>query len=127
MTKLCFTRDSAGYFKLPAPPHFCTSASRQKTNVSVVQFPLVSAGVMADHPVSPMSVVGEGKFGGEDTSPAPSRKRPRAKAAYPRKRAVQACRTCRLRRTKCDNEQPACTSCVGMGIECTYQTSDPST
>ncbi|KAH8809201.1 hypothetical protein F5884DRAFT_396765 [Xylogone sp. PMI_703] len=54
-------------------------------------------------------------------------KRPRAKAAYPRKRAVQACRTCRLRRTKCDNERPACSSCVGLGIECTYQTGDPST
>ena len=48
------------------------------------------------------------------------------KAAYPRKRAVQACRTCRLRRTKCDNEHPSCTSCVSMGIECIYQERDPS-
>lgn len=47
-------------------------------------------------------------------------------AAYPRKRAIQACRTCRLRRTKCDNEHPSCTSCVGMGIECIYQEKDSS-
>ncbi|KAK1517062.1 C6 zinc finger protein [Colletotrichum costaricense] len=45
-----------------------------------------------------------------------SRKRP----AYPRKRAVQACLTCRQRRTKCDNEKPACNSCKKLGIDCVY-------
>ncbi|KXH30951.1 hypothetical protein CSAL01_07580 [Colletotrichum salicis] len=44
---------------------------------------------------------------------ASSRKRP----AYPRKRAAQACLTCRQRRTKCDNEKPACNSCKKLGIE----------
>ncbi|KAG7053050.1 C6 zinc finger domain-containing protein [Colletotrichum scovillei] len=47
---------------------------------------------------------------------ASSRKRP----AYPRKRAVQACLTCRQRRTKCDNEKPACNSCKKLGIDCVY-------
>lgn len=64
-----------------------------------------------------------------DATSVLSRKRqqPREKAAYPRKRAVQACRTCRLRRTKCDNEHPSCTSCVNLGVECRYQVGDPST
>ncbi|KAK1623791.1 hypothetical protein BDP81DRAFT_465108 [Colletotrichum phormii] len=47
---------------------------------------------------------------------ASSRKRP----AYPRKRAAQACLTCRQRQTKCDNEKPACNSCKKLGIECVY-------
>ncbi|KIW05919.1 uncharacterized protein PV09_03112 [Verruconis gallopava] len=55
--------------------------------------------------------------------PSPSLSRP----AYPRKRAVQACQTCRQRRTKCDNEQPACTSCRNLGVECNYRTKDKST
>ncbi|KAH6662239.1 hypothetical protein B0J14DRAFT_662819 [Halenospora varia] len=62
-----------------------------------------------------------------------SRKRQRtvptdkSRPAYPRKRAAQACCTCRKRRTKCDNEQPACGSCVGLGIECFYDEKDKST
>lgn len=60
------------------------------------------------------------------------RKRPRtavdkSRPGYPRKRAVQACCTCRKRRTKCDNEKPACGSCVGLGIECFYDEQDKST
>ncbi|KAL3422361.1 C6 zinc finger domain-containing protein [Phlyctema vagabunda] len=53
--------------------------------------------------------------------------RPKDRPAYPRRRAVQACCTCRKRRTKCDNEQPACTSCVDLGIECFYEEKDKST
>lgn len=62
-----------------------------------------------------------------------SRKRQRtvptdkSRPAYPRKRAAQACCTCRKRRTKCDNEQPACGSCVGLRIECFYDEKDKST
>ncbi|KAG4433504.1 hypothetical protein IFR05_011013 [Cadophora sp. M221] len=60
-----------------------------------------------------------------------SRKRPRTvsnnRNLYPRKRAVQACRTCRRRRTKCDNEQPACTSCIDLDIPCIYEEKDKST
>jgi Fungal Zn(2)-Cys(6) binuclear cluster domain len=55
------------------------------------------------------------------------RQSPRAKASYPRKRANQACRTCRVRRTKCDNERPSCSSCTAMSIPCIYQSGDPST
>ncbi|KAM0229407.1 hypothetical protein ACHAP5_011668 [Fusarium lateritium] len=40
---------------------------------------------------------------------------------YPRKRAVQACRTCRKRRVKCDNERPSCAVCVKLGVQCIYQ------
>ncbi|KAJ5328875.1 hypothetical protein N7452_009265, partial [Penicillium brevicompactum] len=45
---------------------------------------------------------------------------------YPRKRAAQACHTCRLRRTKCDNIRPACASCVRLDAECVYKEIDPS-
>ncbi|KAH8590034.1 hypothetical protein B0O99DRAFT_635488 [Bisporella sp. PMI_857] len=51
----------------------------------------------------------------------------RDRPAYPRKRAIRACRTCRQRRTKCDNEQPSCTSCSALGVECGYQATDKST
>ncbi|KPM43245.1 hypothetical protein AK830_g3322 [Neonectria ditissima] len=64
-------------------------------------------------------------------APSSERKRPRpssetSRPAYPRKRAAQACHTCRRRRTKCDNERPACTSCMRLEIECVYQESDKS-
>ena len=51
----------------------------------------------------------------------------RADISYPRKRAIQACGTCRLRRTKCDNSRPSCSNCAGLGTECVYQQNDPST
>ncbi|KAL5343416.1 hypothetical protein BJX70DRAFT_393981 [Aspergillus crustosus] len=61
----------------------------------------------------------------------PSRKRQRAaplnRPTYPRKRAVQACHTCRQKRIKCDNEHPACGSCSGLGIQCIYKENDNST
>lgn len=53
--------------------------------------------------------------------------RPSERPVYPRKRAAQACHTCRLRRTKCDNAQPACSSCNDLGTECVYQEKDKST
>ncbi|CAI7633554.1 unnamed protein product [Penicillium manginii] len=49
------------------------------------------------------------------------RKHARAAATYPRKRATQACQTCRIKRTKCDNTRPSCASCVRLGAECSYQ------
>ncbi|KAF7718734.1 Fungal Zn(2)-Cys(6) binuclear cluster domain-containing protein [Penicillium ucsense] len=61
----------------------------------------------------------------------PPRKRaeagPSERSTYPRKRAVQACQTCRQKRIKCDNEQPACGSCVSLRIECHYREHDRST
>ncbi|CAK7233648.1 hypothetical protein SCUCBS95973_008665 [Sporothrix curviconia] len=39
---------------------------------------------------------------------------------YPRKRALRACRLCRVRKTKCDNTQPTCGSCVAIGTSCDY-------
>ncbi|OQD98654.1 hypothetical protein PENVUL_c069G01832 [Penicillium vulpinum] len=60
--------------------------------------------------------------------PSPQKRRhARAAATYPRKRATQACQTCRLRRTKCDNTRPSCASCVRLGAECSYQQFCPST
>ncbi|KAK7592030.1 hypothetical protein V3481_006665 [Fusarium oxysporum f. sp. vasinfectum] len=61
-----------------------------------------------------------------------SRKRPQpgsdsGRPCYPRKRAAQACRTCRKRRVKCDNERPSCSACIKLGVLCTYQEGDKST
>ncbi|EXJ73605.1 uncharacterized protein A1O5_03367 [Cladophialophora psammophila CBS 110553] len=58
-----------------------------------------------------------------------SRKRPatRIKSSYPRKRAIQACQKCRVRRTKCNNARPTCSSCMSIGAECTYSEGDHST
>lgn len=47
---------------------------------------------------------------------------PRGSAAYPRKRAVTACQVCRSRRTKCDNQRPACGFCARTGAVCNYPT-----
>ncbi|KAI8672282.1 Zn(2)-C6 fungal-type domain-containing protein [Fusarium sp. Ph1] len=57
-------------------------------------------------------------------------KRPRTAAMYQRKRAVTACQSCRLRKTKCDNVRPACGFCSKNGAQCIYpgpETSDYST
>jgi hypothetical protein len=64
-----------------------------------------------------------------ETALAESRKRPatRIKSSYPRKRAIQACQKCRVRRTKCNNARPSCSSCLSIGAECTYSEGDHST
>lgn len=57
-------------------------------------------------------------------------KRARTAAMYQRKRAVTACQSCRLRKTKCDNVRPACGFCSKNGAQCIYpgpETSDYST
>ncbi|KAL4881052.1 hypothetical protein BJY04DRAFT_218569 [Aspergillus karnatakaensis] len=60
-----------------------------------------------------------------------SRKRqriaPSTRPTYPRKRATQACHTCRQKRIKCDNEHPACGSCTNLGVQCIYRENDNST
>lgn len=60
-----------------------------------------------------------------------SRKRPRnpsptqrVPAAYDRRRAPRACLVCRQRKTKCDNQRPACGFCVAAGGECIYPDAD---
>ncbi|KAK6454836.1 uncharacterized protein RJT20DRAFT_684 [Scheffersomyces xylosifermentans] len=64
---------------------------------------------------------------------AQSRKRPvpptgpssRVSATYPRKRALTACDTCRLKKIKCDNVRPRCGSCMKNGnTNCHYRTDD---
>ncbi|KAH7086172.1 hypothetical protein FB567DRAFT_63529 [Paraphoma chrysanthemicola] len=57
-----------------------------------------------------------------------SKKRPapRGTASYQRKRAVAACQTCRSRKTKCDNQRPACSFCERAGATCIYATQDLS-
>lgn len=51
---------------------------------------------------------------------------PRGTSAYPRKRAVAACQTCRSRKTKCDNQRPVCSFCENSGATCIYSTYDLS-
>jgi len=51
---------------------------------------------------------------------------PRGSSAYPRKRAVAACQTCRSRKTKCDNRRPTCSFCESSGAACIYSTYDLS-
>ena len=58
---------------------------------------------------------------GSPLSPEPQRTRFRA-VSYPRKRAVTACEGCRIRKTKCDNERPRCTTCVKNDLSCSYDT-----
>ncbi|EGW30792.1 uncharacterized protein SPAPADRAFT_72715 [Spathaspora passalidarum NRRL Y-27907] len=49
----------------------------------------------------------------------------RATATYPRKRALTACDTCRLKKIKCDNVRPRCGSCTKNGnMNCHYRTDD---
>ncbi|KAK7423541.1 Zcf27p [Neonectria punicea] len=57
--------------------------------------------------------------GQEDAERRPG-KRPAARgtAFYPRKRANTACQVCRARKTKCDNQKPACSYCVSVGAAC---------
>jgi hypothetical protein len=40
--------------------------------------------------------------------------------SYPRKRAVTACESCRVRKTKCDNARPRCASCIKNSLPCSY-------
>ncbi|ORY13440.1 hypothetical protein BCR34DRAFT_649201 [Clohesyomyces aquaticus] len=51
---------------------------------------------------------------------------PRGTAAYPRKRAVAACQTCRSRKTKCDNVRPVCSFCERAGAICVCSSTDLS-
>ncbi|ETI25155.1 hypothetical protein G647_04528 [Cladophialophora carrionii CBS 160.54] len=79
----------------------------------------------------PAAVQQNGAFIGSleaETALTESRKRPAArKSSYPRKRAIQACQKCRVRRTKCNNARPSCSSCLSIGAECTYSEGDHST
>ncbi|KAH7221669.1 hypothetical protein BKA60DRAFT_595530 [Fusarium oxysporum] len=54
-----------------------------------------------------------------------SNKRQRTAAMYHRKRAVTACQSCRLRKTKCDNVRPVCGFCSRNGAQCVYPGSGP--
>ncbi|KAK7207652.1 hypothetical protein BZA70DRAFT_271865 [Myxozyma melibiosi] len=44
--------------------------------------------------------------------------------AYPRRRAVEACQTCRARKTKCDNVRPSCGFCTRIGTRCVFETTE---
>lgn len=45
---------------------------------------------------------------------------PRSTSTYPRKRVLVACQTCRIKKTECDNQRPSCTTCIGLGVRCSY-------
>ena len=83
-------------------PQVLLEATRQPVELSIIDSPIGPAG---------------------DSS----KKRPasRIKSSYPRKRAIQACQKCRVRRTKCDNLRPTCSSCLDLGVECNYSEADP--
>ncbi|KAK7408949.1 hypothetical protein QQX98_008893 [Neonectria punicea] len=64
----------------------------------------------------------------EDLATSPPRKRQRseasrADAAYPRKRAITACRLCRSRKVKCNNARPCCGNCEASKAVCVYEDS----
>nr|RBQ96218.1 hypothetical protein FVER53263_13302 [Fusarium verticillioides] len=42
-------------------------------------------------------------------------------STYARKRAIKACQVCRARRTKCDQQRPACSFCVKAGVQCVFE------
>ncbi|PVH70328.1 hypothetical protein DL98DRAFT_504778 [Cadophora sp. DSE1049] len=61
--------------------------------------------------------------GSDGNGGTPKRPRPevaRETKAYPRKRALKACGTCRMRKTKCNNERPVCGFCQSLGAVCMY-------
>ncbi|OJJ44613.1 hypothetical protein ASPZODRAFT_698914 [Penicilliopsis zonata CBS 506.65] len=69
----------------------------------------------------------------QETQPVSGRRRPvaRGTAAYPRRRAIRACETCRSRRTRCDNKKPVCSFCEKVGAQCItnpagYSSFDPA-
>ncbi|KAI3581688.1 nuclear protein, partial [Fusarium oxysporum f. sp. albedinis] len=43
------------------------------------------------------------------------------------KRATKACQVCRARRTKCDQQRPACSFCVKAGVECVFDLDERAT
>ena len=58
-----------------------------------------------------------------------SRKRPRGEThrpehVYPRKRAITACRLCRHRKVKCNNQRPICGACADSNASCVYEDTD---
>ncbi|XTI94807.1 hypothetical protein V2W45_1254196 [Cenococcum geophilum] len=44
----------------------------------------------------------------------------RSTSTYPRKHALVACQTCQIKKTKCDNQRPSCTTCIGLGVRYSY-------
>ncbi|CAJ0551504.1 Ff.00g114340.m01.CDS01 [Fusarium sp. VM40] len=51
----------------------------------------------------------------------------RSSSEYIRKRATKACQVCRARRTKCDQQRPACSFCLKVGVECVFEPDDKAT
>ncbi|KAH7304079.1 hypothetical protein B0I35DRAFT_445849 [Stachybotrys elegans] len=48
----------------------------------------------------------------------------RSGSQYARKRASQACLTCRARKSRCDNQRPRCSFCISAGADCNWPGSD---
>jgi hypothetical protein len=44
----------------------------------------------------------------------------RSERVYPRKRAITACRLCRYRKVKCNNQRPICGACADSNASCVY-------
>ncbi|KAH6985338.1 hypothetical protein EDB80DRAFT_732121 [Ilyonectria destructans] len=49
--------------------------------------------------------------------------RQRADVTYPRRRAVRACKTCRVKKVKCNNARPICGMCAEFNATCIYDDS----
>ncbi len=92
-------------------------------NIDSESSPSVPA--LGDGSMAP-STAEHGTFTVEQTVTNQKRRASRAATTYPRKRATQACETCRFRRTKCDNARPGCAACVRLGADCSYQEADLS-
>lgn len=64
-----------------------------------------------------LAPAGSSSNGSSSKRPHPSRQT----QGYPRKRSMKACKTCRLRKTKCNNERPVCGFCQTLGGVCDYE------
>ncbi|CAK7227871.1 Zcf27p [Sporothrix curviconia] len=112
----------AAVMRAPQPQHMSSSPSPTASAhlASSASDPVSSVSSSLARPPAPPAPA-------PSAGPGTKRRLPRAAATYPRKRATQACLTCRFRRTKCDNARPACAACVRLGADCSYREADHST
>lgn len=114
-------------YQLQTQPQVTQQASQipiQQTNIPIPQ---------QQPPPPPAPLSGQQKPVLNSPLVQESKKRPhsqvqatsRAATTYPRKRALTACDTCRLKKIKCDNVRPRCGSCIKNGnMNCHYRTDD---
>ncbi|KAK6203498.1 uncharacterized protein RJT21DRAFT_2826 [Scheffersomyces amazonensis] len=93
----------------------------QQTQLAQPQLP--PPGVIPPAPIEVEHIPSQGKKRPVSASIPPTRNL----INYPRKRALTACDSCRLKKIKCDNIRPRCGSCTKNGnTNCHYRTDDQS-